>query len=161
MILRRIGLIFFLCTGLVFAQDDSFDWQALGEKTYGTCTGCHQSNGQGLPGIFPGLAGHVPNIMAKEDGRSYLIHVLLYGLRGEISVLGQKANGEMPMWSSMSDEQLAAVLNYVLHSWDNDALLPEDFVPIMPAEIAAERDQGLSANDVYALREVLGLSAEE
>lgn len=149
--------IFFF--GISSAQD--FDWQALGEKTYATCSGCHQTNGQGLSPIFPPLANHMPTIVAKEGGRDYLIKVLLYGLRGKIAVLGQNYDGEMPMWSSFSDEQIAAVLNHELYSWGNDALLPEGFTPILPAEVAALRDQGLSGADVLALRQALGLDLGE
>jgi mono/diheme cytochrome c family protein len=145
--------------GLSSAQD--FAWQALGEKTYATCSGCHQASGQGLASIFPPLAKHLPSIVAKEEGRDYLISVLLYGLRGKISVLGQNYDGEMPMWSSFSDEQIAAVLNHELHSWGNDALLPEGFMPILPAEVAALRNQGLSGADVLALRQALGLELGE
>lgn len=143
------------------AQAQDFDWQDLGERTYANCMGCHQATGVGIPPIFPPLAGHLPNIAAKEGGREYLINILLFGLQGEISVLGESYNGAMPSWSSLSDEQIAAVVNYQLHSWGNDELLPEDFAIILPEEVAAQRDAGLTAADVHAARGELGLADDE
>ena len=153
--LVSIGLYGLSCLGLVYAQ--SFDWQDLGETTYATCSGCHGAEGAGIPGTFPPHAGHLPNIVAQEGGRSYLINTLLYGLSGEISVLGETYNGAMPAWASLSDEQIAAVLNHELHAWGNDALLPEDFSIILPGEVAAARDADLSPEDVLELRNALEL----
>lgn len=152
-----LGLTLFLFA----AQAQDFDWLDLGESTYANCMGCHQATGMGIPPVFPPLAGHLPNIAAKEGGREYLINILLFGLQGEISVLGETYNGAMPSWTSLSDEQIAAVVNYQLHSWGNDAFLPEDFAIILPEEVAALRDAGLSSADVYAARGKLGLADDE
>lgn len=137
--------------------DAAFAWQELGTQVYTTnCSSCHQANGQGIPSAFPPLAGHLPAVYSADGGRDYLIHVLLYGLQGEISVSGQTYNGVMPAWAQLSDEQIAAVLNHELTSWENEGVL-EPFEPILPADVAAQRDQGLSAAEVYELRQSLGL----
>lgn len=135
------------------AQVADFDWQELGEKTYtANCMACHQANGQGIPGAFPPLAAHTPDLYNAEGGRKYMINVVLYGLMGAIEVNGNTYNSVMTPWAAvLSDEQIAAVLNHTLVSWDNEALLT-DFSPILPAEVAAERDQGLSSADVLGLR---------
>ena len=136
-----------------FAQD-------LGETTFqSNCVACHQATGQGIPGAFPPLAGHVPELLAPEGGRTYLIDVLLYGLQGEITVNGQAYNGVMPPWPQLSDEQIAAVLTHVSTAWENEAALPEGFEPFTADEVAAQRDLGLSGSDVHAQREKL-LSGE-
>ena len=137
----------------VLAQaEDSFDWQALGEQAYtGNCAACHQANGQGVPGAFPPLVEHMSTLYNAEGGREYLINVVLYGLQGEINVLGQTYNGVMPPWSQLSNEQIAAILNHELTSWGNDALL-EEFTPILPDEVEAERANTLTAAQVLELR---------
>ncbi|MCA9837938.1 MAG: cytochrome c [Trueperaceae bacterium] len=113
---------------------------------------CHQANGQGIPAAFPPLAGHMPDLYSAEGGREYIINVVLYGLMGEIEVNGAKYNSVMTPWAAvLSDEQIAATLNHELTSWGNDALLT-DFMPIMPEEVAAQRDKGLSSADVLGLR---------
>jgi mono/diheme cytochrome c family protein len=134
------------------------DWdRVLGEQAYNNCVACHQPNGQGVPGAFPPQAGHAPEIYNVEGGRTYMIHVVLYGLQGEIVVDGTTYNGIMTPWGAlMNDEQIAAVVNYVLNSWGNDTLL-EDFTPITPEEVAAERANPMTAQEVYESRAALGI----
>jgi cytochrome c oxidase cbb3-type subunit II len=70
---------------------------------------------------------------------------------------GTTYNGVMTPWGAlMNDEQIAAVINYVLNSWGNDALL-EDFTPITPEEVAAERANPMTAQEVYESRAALGI----
>ena len=133
----------------------NFDWQAIGEKTYNAnCVACHQGNGQGIPGAFPPLANHIPNLYNAQGGKDYIINVVLYGLMGEIEVDGTTYNGVMTPWGQLSDEQIAATLNHELNSWGNDAML-EDFSPILPDDVAALRGQDLSSSDVLELRSAL------
>jgi mono/diheme cytochrome c family protein/heme/copper-type cytochrome/quinol oxidase subunit 4 len=134
------------------------EWdRALGEQAYNNCVACHQPNGQGVPGAFPPQAGHAPEIYNVEGGRTYMIHTVLWGLQGEIVVDGNTYNGIMTPWSSlMDDEQIAAVLNYVLTSWGNEALL-EDFTPITAEEVAAERANPMTAQEVHESRAALGI----
>lgn len=138
--------------------DASTEWdRALGEQTYTNCVACHQPNGQGVPSAFPPQAGHAPEIYNVEGGRTYMIHTVLYGLQGEIVVDGTTYNGIMTPWGALlKDEQIAAVLNHVLTSWGNDALL-EDFKPITPEEVALERATPMTAQEVYDSRSALGI----
>jgi mono/diheme cytochrome c family protein len=137
------------------ADDGGFQWQTIGAQTYaGYCGICHQSNGQGLPGSFPPLAGHAPAVLAQPGGRDYLARLVLYGLEGRITVNGKPFNGAMPPWGeTLGDEQLAAALDYVLYSWDNDKALPPGFQSFVPADIAAARGATMTAAQVHALRE--------
>jgi mono/diheme cytochrome c family protein len=159
--MRTLALTFSLfavcfTSGILLAQSNADFDTALGEKTFSTyCAGCHQ------PSSFPPHADHLPNVLAKEGGRQYLIKVLLNGLQGEIMVKGKAFNGIMPSWNSLKDEEIAAVLNHELTSWGNDELLPEDFVAFSSEEVAAERAKDLSAAEVYEIRQTLGLSADE
>ena len=127
--------------------------QSTGEATYqANCASCHQANGQGIPSAFPPLVGHVPELLAPEGGRTYLVHTLLYGLQGSITVDGQTYNGVMPAWQQLDDAQLADLLTYISTAWENEADLPEGFEPFTAEEVAAQRDLGLTGSDVLEER---------
>ncbi|HWR17700.1 MAG TPA: cytochrome c [Terriglobales bacterium] len=124
-----------------------------GEQVYGArCSACHQKNGKGISSAFPPLAGHVPEAFAKPEGRDYLLRMALYGVEGPIVVQGEAFDGGMPGWALLDDKQLAAVLNYIFTAWGNDQLLPADFHPVQPSEIAAARAKKMSSSEVFALR---------
>ena len=85
------------------------------------CATCHQANGQGLPNIFPPLAGS--DWLDGNDER--LIKITLHGLNGPIKVNGKDFGpdrGTPPMTrfnELLNDEEVAAVLSYVRNSWGN------------------------------------------
>lgn len=134
----------FALTGLAAAQPDGASIFAS------SCSSCHQSDGQGLSGAFPPLAGVVPRIALAENGRVTLIHIVLFGMQGEITIDGAAYNGSMPSWgSSLSDAEIAAVINHELTAWDNAAMLPEDFEPIQAAEVEAQRSANLTPTQVH------------
>ncbi len=86
-----------------------------GERAYNrNCMACHQTNGQGIPGIFPPLAKS-DYLMANKQ-RS--ISTVLKGLQGEIVVNGKTYTGIMPA-QLLPDDEVANVLTYVLNSWGN------------------------------------------
>jgi mono/diheme cytochrome c family protein len=74
---------------------------------------CHQTGAVGLPGQFPRLAGRVGPISSKPEGKSYLIDVLSTGLSGQVTIDGQPIIGVMPPFPTLSDDKVAAVLNYL------------------------------------------------
>jgi mono/diheme cytochrome c family protein len=124
-----------------------------GSRVYTTnCAACHQAGGTGMAGAFPPLAGHFPELLKRADGRTYVGKVLLFGLEGEISVSGNNFAGAMPPWNALSDDDIAAVLNYVSNAWDNGKSLPSDFKPFTSDEIKALRSPELTSAQVYALR---------
>ena len=137
-------------TATVETASVSFDTE-LGNSTYMNCLACHQMTGEGIPGAFPPLKGHMPKLYNAEGGRDYLIQVVLYGLQGEIVVDGMTYNGLMTPWGSLDDDSVAAVLNHELTSWGNDALL-NDFSPITAEEVAVQRATPLTAQEVLANR---------
>jgi mono/diheme cytochrome c family protein len=116
------------------------------------CAACHQAGGTGMPDAFPPLAGHFPDLLKPADGRTYVGKVLLFGLEGRISVNGGTYAGSMPAWQALSDDDIAAVLNYVSNAWDNGKSQPSGFRPFTADEIKALRTPQLSAATVYALR---------
>ncbi|MDR9390917.1 MAG: cytochrome c [Trueperaceae bacterium] len=128
-----------------------------GEAVYATvCASCHQASGAGVPGAFPPLnGGHAAALATADGGRGYLVRSLLYGLQGEIVVDGMTYAGAMPAWSTLSDAEVAAVLNYVTSAWDNADALDATFEPFTPDEVAAAQGEGLAATDVVELRPTL------
>lgn len=82
------------------------------------CTSCHQNNGKGIAGAFPSLVG-APFVTA-EDPTNH-IRTILYGLQG-VEIDGETYSGIMqPFGDLLSDEEVAAVINYERTSWSNDA----------------------------------------
>ncbi len=139
-------------------QNPVADWQTLGKTTYdNSCSGCHGDEGEGIPNTFPPLAEHLPTIANRESGNDYLINVMLYGLQGEIRVLGETYNGNMPAYRQLEDRTLAAVTNYMLRAWGNEELLPAGYPVLQAADIAALRGKNLSPEDVLRQRQALGL----
>ena len=80
-----------------------------------TCAVCHQTNGQGLPQVFPPLAGS--DFLMADKARS--IRIVLRGMSGPISVNGTTYDSVMPPVVQLTDEQVANVLTYVRNSWGN------------------------------------------
>ncbi len=82
------------------------------------CSSCHQTNGQGVPGAFPPLAGN-PVVTGNPTA---VIAIVKNGLEGRVVVNGEAYSGIMPHWNGLiSDEQIAAVITYIRSSWKNHA----------------------------------------
>jgi mono/diheme cytochrome c family protein len=82
------------------------------------CQACHQATGQGLPGVFPPLAG---SQWVTGDPQT-LTQIVLHGLTGQIEVRGANYQGAMPAFGSQFDDvQIAAVLSFVRSEWGNAA----------------------------------------
>ena len=155
--LTLIAVVAPSATGSQPAQSQTpaeFKWQEIGARVFdASCSVCHQQNGQGIAGAFPPLAGHVAETFAQRNGRDYLVRLVLFGLEGAIVVKGNTFDSAMPPWAQLGDNEIAAALNHVLTAWGNDKLLPRDFAPILPADVAAARVQRLTAAEVHALRQ--------
>ncbi len=81
----------------------------------GTCSVCHQANGEGLPGVFPPLAKS--DLIAADPKRP--IDIVLHGLTGKVTVNGKEYNSVMPPMSQLNDDEVANIVTYVLNSWGN------------------------------------------
>ena len=93
------------------------------------CVACHQATGKGLPGVFPPLDG---SEWVVGDER-IVANILLHGVNGEITVMGNTYKGAMPAFQQLSDAELAAVASYVRAEWSNKA------APIKTEVFATER----------------------
>lgn len=91
------------------------------------CASCHLSGGQGISGVFPPL--NKSNWLAGK--RQETIHAVKYGLNGPIEVNDVEYDNLMPQLG-LTDEEIADVLNYIFHSWENSV---KD--PVTVEEVAA------------------------
>ena len=77
------------------------------------CAGCHQSGGRGLPGVFPPLAGNGA-VIAPDPAD--ILKVVLGGIPSQGKYV------PMPSFAqSLTDPQIAELVNYVRTSWGNAA----------------------------------------
>ena len=81
----------------------------------GTCSVCHQANGEGLAGVFPPLAKS--DYIAKDVKR--IVSTVLHGLTGKVTVNGVDYNSVMPPMNQLNDDGIANILTYVLNTWGN------------------------------------------
>ena len=96
------------------------------------CAACHQANGQGLPGVFPPLAGSEWVVGDPQ----VLANILLHGVSGKIEVAGQSFDGMMPAFAQLSDAEIAGVLTHIRSTWGNQA------EAISADLVASEREAG-------------------
>ncbi len=81
----------------------------------GTCSTCHQAEGQGLEGVFPPLAGS--DYLMADKQRA--IGIVLNGLTGPVQVNGKAYNSVMPAMSQLNDDEIANILTFVRNTWGN------------------------------------------
>ncbi|MCV2438678.1 c-type cytochrome [Paucibacter sp. DJ2R-2] len=92
------------------------------------CVACHQASGQGLPGVFPPLAGS-EWVNGKD---TTAVAIVLHGITGKLTVKGNEYNGVMPAFGGqLSNEQMAALLTHIRTQWGNSA-------PAVSAESVAQ-----------------------
>ncbi|HZV23662.1 MAG TPA: cytochrome c, partial [Luteimonas sp.] len=81
----------------------------------GTCSTCHQPNGEGMAGVFPPLAKS--SVLAAKPER--IVDIMLHGLNGSITVNGKDYNSTMPAQTQLTDDEIANIGTFVLNSWGN------------------------------------------
>lgn len=87
------------------------------------CRGCHLADGRSVPPEVPSLH-ELARLLESDTGREYIIRV--------------PGVSQTPM----SDERLAAVLNWVVSEF-NSTSVPEDFRPFSAAEVGEARKKVL------------------
>ena len=107
---------------------------AKGQALYTAhCAACHQASGAGLPGAFPPLKG---NAVVNGDDVAKHADVVLRGLQGA-QVGGVTYASPMPPFAaSLSDTQIADILNHERHAWGNQGK------PVTPEQVATQRAKG-------------------
>jgi nitrite reductase (NO-forming) len=99
-------------TGELTVEDQVKAGQAL---FAGTCSTCHQPEGQGMEGVFPPLAKS--DYIAADPKR--VPNAILHGLVGKVTVNGKDYNSNMPPMNQLTDDEVANIATYVLNSWGN------------------------------------------
>jgi len=133
----KTSLVLSLLSGAILFCSFSFNKQEelkvsaeRGKEVYiNNCQNCHMENGEGLEGTFPPLAKS--DYLMKDLKRS--IHTVLEGQVDEITVNGKLYSTPMPGMNSLTDQQVADVLNFVRNSWGNKGVI------VTPKQIAEIR----------------------
>jgi len=95
---------------LLGMQMSKEELMTLGEKVYlAQCAACHQPNGEGLPGVFPGLKGSAVAINAGDPKK----HI-------EIVVNGVTGTAMQGYGKQLGLKELAAIITYERNAWGND-----------------------------------------
>ena len=103
----------------------------LGKRLFvSICSACHQPTGQGLPNVFPPLAGS--DFLNADKSRA--IKIVINGRQGELIVNGRKFNNSMPKFP-LRDDDIANVLTFVYNSFGNAGL------EVKPEEVKLLRAQ--------------------
>ena len=95
------------------------------------CASCHKENGEGVKGNFPSLREN----RVVSGNKKRLILMVLRGLSGPLKVNDETYNQQMPSFSFLTDEDLAAVLSYIRSAFNNRA------DPVSSRESATVRKQ--------------------
>lgn len=77
------------------------------------CMTCHLANGKGSETVPPLAGSDWLQTKRKES-----IHAVKFGQSGLIKVNGKNYNNSMPPMG-LTNEEVADVMNYVMHSWGN------------------------------------------
>jgi nitrite reductase (NO-forming) len=99
-------------TGVLTAEQQTQAGQVL---FAGTCSTCHQPNGEGMAGVFPPLAKS--SVLAATPKR--IVDIMLHGLTGPVTVNGKDFNSMMPPQTQLTDDEVANIGTFVLNSWGN------------------------------------------
>jgi mono/diheme cytochrome c family protein len=128
----------------------------IGQKLFNErCVLCHQEDAHGAAGVAPSLVGTLVPYLASAQGKRYLAQVLISGMIGPIDTEGHKFNGMMPSFrADLSDTEIAAVINYVLGTF-NDVSDAGATTPVAPGDVAAASASNPIATSTRALRQAL------
>ncbi len=103
---------------------------AAGAKTYAMyCSTCHGSEGEGNAHTIPALAG---NATLTADNPLTALRVVLDGAQTPVTQQGMAQTMPGYGWA-LNDVQMAELMNYVRHSWGNQAS------GVKPAQVAEAR----------------------
>ncbi|MBR0994839.1 cytochrome c [Bradyrhizobium japonicum] len=114
----------------IVTPPDAADMKA-GQAVYAKlCIACHEVDGSGAPRIYPPLPG---NALLQSVNPSSTLRIILDGAH-TVTTPRAPNTGEMPPYAGqLSNEDIAAVTNYIRNSWGNAAPL------VTPAQVAKAR----------------------
>ena len=96
------------------------------------CIACHEADGSGAPRIYPPLPG---NALLQSINPSSTLRIILDGAH-TVTTPRAPNTGEMPPYAKqLSDNEIAAVTNYIRNSWGNAGPL------VTPSQVAKARKE--------------------
>jgi mono/diheme cytochrome c family protein len=110
----------------------------------GLCMACHQEDGQGREKLAPSLVGSALALAPP----AIPVRVLLNGKEGSVGLMP-------PLGTTLSDDQIAAVLTYTRRSWGNQASAVDPAAVAEVRKTAAERTRPWTEAELTALIEKL------
>lgn len=95
------------------------DLRQPGAQVYvNRCAGCHRSDGAGYARVFPALAGN-PVVQSKDA--TSIMHLVLVGATVPATARSPSALTMPGFSASLSNQDVADVVNFVRNSWGNQA----------------------------------------
>ncbi len=114
-------------------------WYERGSRDFAVCAACHQSEGQGMQGLAPALAGS----RWVNGSPEALVRIVLNGKADELA---------MPSLASLDDATLSAILTYVRRSWGNEASPVSPQTVRQIRSVVANRDQPWNSEELEPMR---------
>jgi mono/diheme cytochrome c family protein len=96
-----------------------------GERLYGLhCAQCHGDQGEGVPGVYPALAGNRAVTMASPVN---MVRVVIEGGYAPSTAGNPRPYGMPPFASVLNNDEIAAVLSHVRGAWGNQGTRVSEF----------------------------------
>ena len=95
------------------------------------CSDCHRSDGGGVKGLFPPLAGN-PSVASNNP--TSLLHITLTGWETAETAAHPRVY-TMPGFARLADQEIAEILSFVRSSWGNEG------TPVTAAQVKKMRGQ--------------------
>ncbi|QGS31151.1 c-type cytochrome [Cupriavidus metallidurans] len=96
------------------------------------CADCHRSNGDGVPNVFPPLAG---NPVLSDSSAATLLHIMLTGSATAQTVSHARVL-TMPSFARLDDGEIADIVNFTRKSWGNAKAQP-----VVAADVSKTRKE--------------------
>jgi mono/diheme cytochrome c family protein len=91
----------------------------MGEAIYlDRCMACHTRSGEGVPNLFPRLAG---SQVVQQEGSETVLRVVLQGVRAAYTPHAPTSPAMPAFGWRLNDDQAAAVTTYIRNAWGNAA----------------------------------------
>lgn len=102
------------------------------------CASCHGEQGQGVPGIYPALAGNRAVLLSEPTN---LVQAVLFGGYGPVTAGHPRPFGMPPFVLELEDRDIAAVLTHLRMALQPAGQKASEVTPLQVNRIRAESDQ--------------------
>ena len=102
------------------------------------CASCHGEQGQGVPGIYPALAGNRAVLLSEPTN---LVQTVLFGGYGPVTAGHPRPFGMPPFVLELEDRDIAAVLTHLRMALQSDADKAGEVTPLQVNRVRSESGQ--------------------